>query len=417
MSQNQEPNSDDSFARRSPVRGNLYADDALPLEDDEVEDEPQFRRVGKRVPVRRSGLPRKTTARLKLAFGALATLVVLGTVFFVGRDFLLHSPRFVLRDEANIEFSGAAPNSREAVMQVMRQSVGRNLFQISLDEQQRELEKIAWVETATVARLWPNRLRVEVRERVPVAFVAWGEQTELIDASGVILEMPLGGPNYSFPVIVGMNENEPLSTRAAQMKFYLRLIHELDSNKMHYSANLDEVDLSDPDDVKVMARGGLASMQVDLGTSDFLSKFMIFLSNIQKWEQERGKLESVDLRYGSEVILKAAAPDAAADQPAAPATNPPATEPAVQPKAEPKAKPEAKPELRTKSAAALKTKNKAEDQARSEVKTKSKTKSKAETKVEAEPATAKTKLKGKAEGRVKPEAGADRSRAAEKKRK
>ncbi len=30
---------------------------------------------------------------------------------------------------------------------------------------------------------------------------------------------------------------------------------------------------------------------------------MVFLSNVQKWEQERGKLESVDLRYGREVIL------------------------------------------------------------------------------------------------------------------
>ena len=35
----------------------------------------------------------------------------------------------------------------------------------------------------------------------------------------------------------------------------------------------------------------------------FLQRFMVFLSNVQKWEQERGKLESVDLRYGREVIL------------------------------------------------------------------------------------------------------------------
>ena len=64
-----------------------------------------------------------------------------------------------------------------------------------------------------------------------------------------------------------------------------------------------QVDLSDPEDVKVTAKGGTAPVLLHLGNESFLPRFMVFLSNVQKWEQERGKLESVDLRYGREVIL------------------------------------------------------------------------------------------------------------------
>jgi cell division protein FtsQ len=93
------------------------------------------------------------------------------------------------------------------------------------------------------------------------------------------------------------------------MNTFMRLVRELDAGDgstasiAQYSRNLDEVDLSDPGDVKVVAKGGSGPILLHLGNESFLPRFMVFLSNVQKWEQERGKLESVDLRYGREVIL------------------------------------------------------------------------------------------------------------------
>jgi len=124
----------------------------------------------------------------------------------------------------------------------------------------------------------------------------------------VVMDLPQGR-DYSFPVILGMSENEPLSTRAPRMKTFTRLMRELDEGgssaaaKPQYSRNLDEVDLSDPEDVKVLTKGGSGPILLHLGNENFLQRFMTFLSNVQKWEQERGKLKSVDLRYGHEVIL------------------------------------------------------------------------------------------------------------------
>ncbi len=327
MARNQGPPSDDPFYRRGPAPRNSFADDALPLdagltEDDGEEEQQQFRRASKRVPVRRGALPRKTASRVQTIAVLLLFFAALGAAVYQARNFAMHSWRFRVHSDNDIELAGAAPNSRTQVLDKMHEVVGRDVFQISLAERKQELEKIPWVESATVIRLWPNRFRVIVKERTPVAFIAIGDHIELIDAQGVLMEIPPAvQSDYTFPVILGMNENEPLSTRAPRMRTFTRLMHELDGGdsgaqpNAQYSRNLDEVDLSDPDDVKVTVKGGSGPIVLHLGNADFLQRFMVFLTNVQKWEQERGKLESVDLRYGREVILN---PDmhAAPPQPA-----------------------------------------------------------------------------------------------------
>jgi cell division protein FtsQ len=328
MARNQGPPFDDPFYRRGKADRNSFADDALPLnsglDEEEADDEqPQFRRANKRVQVRRGALAPKTASRMRAVLTAVLVLGALTAAAYEAHSFGTHSWRFRLRSDADIELAGEAPNSRAQVSEKMHEVVGRNIFQISLEERRQELEKIPWVETASVVRIWPNHLRVMIHERTPVAFVALGERVELVDAHGVLMELPLRR-EYSFPVILGMNENEPLSTREPRMKIFMRLMHELDEGdgrsaaKAQYSRNLEEVDLSDPEDVKVLANGGSGPILLHLGNENFLQRFMVFLTNVQKWEQERGKLKSVDLRYGHEVILN---PDM---QAAAPPTPPPA---------------------------------------------------------------------------------------------
>ncbi|PSH04536.1 MAG: hypothetical protein CXZ00_06875 [Acidobacteria bacterium] len=310
MARNQESPYDDPFCRRGQAGRDSIADDVLPLNAGLAEDEQQFQRGRKRVAVRRVTVPRKTASRaLKLALAVLL-LAVLVAVVYNSYNFAVHSWRFRIRTEKDIELANDAPNSRARVLETMHESIGRNVFQISLARVKQDLQRISWVETASVSRIWPNHIRVMVKERTPVAFVAIGDRIELIDAQGVLMEVPPGtSSEYSFPVIRGMNESEPLSTRAPRMKSFMRLMRELDEGddgkqtKMQYSHNVDEVDLSDPDDMKVMAKGGSGQILLHLGNENFLRRFMVFLSNVQKWEQERGKLESVDLRYGREIIL------------------------------------------------------------------------------------------------------------------
>ena len=169
----------------------------------------------------------------------------------------------------NIEVTGMQNVTKAQIMEVMGGDIGRNIFFIPLAQQKAQLEQIPWVESASVMRFVPNRLKVEIHERTPVAFARVGPRISLIDAGGTLMDLP-PKHKYSFPVILGMNPGEPLSTRAPRMKIYTRLVGELDSGGARYSQDLSEVDLSDLEDVKVRVNDPAGDVLVHLGSSDYL---------------------------------------------------------------------------------------------------------------------------------------------------
>jgi len=276
-------------------------DDARLLDLD-AEQESPFLRAQKRVSVRRSPLPRKTATRLLWVAIAvcIAAATALGAAMFYHYE--EHSWRFRLDSSDNIEMAGLSNITRAQVMEVMGGDIGRNIFFIPLDQRQKQLQQIPWVAAASVMRFAPNRIKIQIRERVPVAFARVGSKVMLIDASGVLMDLT-NKKRFSFPVIIGMSANEPLSTRSIRMKMFNELVRELDSSGGHYSQDLSEVDLTDPEDVKVLTNDPAGEVLVHLGSANFLDRFKIYVAHLREWRQQFDKLESVDLRYDQQIIV------------------------------------------------------------------------------------------------------------------
>src|SRR6202521_3347276 len=276
-------------------------DDAR-LVDLDVDEESPFLRGQKRVSARRSSLPKKTASRLLWAVVAALVVCAASLAAAAMYHYGEHSWRFRVESSDNIEVTGMQNVTKQQIMEVMGADIGRNIFFIPLAQQKAQLEQIPWVESASVMRFVPNRLKVEIQERTPVAFARVGPRISLIDASGALMELT-STKKYSFPVILGMNAAEPLSTRAPRMKVYNELARELDSGGAHYSQDLSEVDLSDLEDVKVRVNDPSGEVLVHLGASDYLRPYKIYVSHAREWRQQFDKLESVDLRYENQIIV------------------------------------------------------------------------------------------------------------------
>ncbi len=287
-----------------PAREEL--DDArlvdLDLVDLDVDEESPFLRAQKRVSARRSSLPKKTASRLLWAALAAAILCVAAIAAAALYEYGERSWRFRVESSDNIEVTGMQNVTKAQIMEVMGADIGRNIFFIPLAQQKAQLEQIPWVESASVMRFVPNRLKVEIHERTPVAFARVGPRISLIDGGGTLMELPQKH-KYSFPVILGMNPGEPLSTRAPRMKAYDQLVEELDSGGARYSQDLSEVDLSDLENLKVRVNDPAGDVLVELGSSDFLKRYKTYVSHVQEWRQQFQKLESVNLRYDNQVIV------------------------------------------------------------------------------------------------------------------
>ena len=276
-------------------------DDARLL-DLEMEKESPFLRAQKRVPARRSALPQKTRARVLWALAAIAIAAITAAAWAALYHYGEHSWRFRLESSDDIEMSGLKNVTRAQVMEVMGGDIGRNVFFIPLDQRQKQLEQIPWVESASVMRFAPNRIQLQIHERTPVAFARVGSKIMLVDSGGALMELSTK-KRYSFPVIVGMSLTEPLSAREARMRIYNQLIRELDSGGARYSEDISEVDLSDPEDVKVLTNDAEGEVLVHLGSANYLERFKIYVAHLREWRQQFHKLESVDLRFDRQIIV------------------------------------------------------------------------------------------------------------------
>jgi cell division protein FtsQ len=293
--------------------GREEAQDARLLDLD-VEQEAPFLRVQKRVSVRRGSLPKKTVTRLTWAAVAIGIVFVCGITVAALYHYGERSWRFRVESSDDIDISGLSNVTRGQVMEVMGGDIGRNIFFVPLAQRKTQLEQIPWVESASVMRFVPNRLKVEIHERTPVAFARVGSRILLTDAVGTLMELP-SRKKYSFPVIVGMNSGEPPSTRAARMKIYNDVVIQLDAGGARYSQELSEIDLTDPDDVKVMANNRSGEVLVHLGSANYLDRYKIYVTHLQEWQQQFDKLESVDLRYDRQIIVNPDLQGAARQQP------------------------------------------------------------------------------------------------------
>lgn len=293
-------------SRSARVASNYGVEEDDPADYADIYDEPTFKRQRGALKVNvRKGLPKSWIGRGAFALGFLAVIGVIFAGLAGLRSALLHDSRFVLPTSENIQIVGNHNVTRSEVLSVFGADLERNIFRVPLDERRADLERLPWVQHATVMRLLPNRIRVAITERTPVAFVRHGSQIGMVDATGVLLDMPpdaAADPHYSFPVLTGLSVNDPLSTRAARMAIFLRFMQALGAQ----SSSISEADVSNPEDLKAVVSGGGSDILVHFGDEDFLHRYQEFEQHLPAWKQQYPRLAAADMRYDRQVVLEMA---------------------------------------------------------------------------------------------------------------
>jgi cell division protein FtsQ len=282
----------------------------MPLEMDEADEGPSDRgrsRKNKEAPHSRWWRPASTVGRVLLGLGALTVATFLAVSAFAFKNFLERDARFRIAGTSNIQATGLSEVNRSDMLPVFGEDVGRNIFFVPLAERRKQLEQIPWIEHATVMRLLPDQIRVSVVERRPVAFLRQGQRIGLVDSNGVLLSMPpavMSQHHYSFPVVTGIDGRDPLVSRRNRMTVYLRLLGELDANGKHLSDQISEIDLTDPEDARVLMPEQGTDIVAHFGEDNFLERYQRYKAHIAEWRQQYPKLAEVDLRYEQQVVLE-----------------------------------------------------------------------------------------------------------------
>jgi cell division protein FtsQ len=309
--------------RRPPASVEEFSDPAFADREDDVIHRP--RGAGVRVSFTGGLVPRTLWGRIAAGGGLLVLIGGSIAAVLAVRSFINHDPHFVVESSSSVEIAGNSHLSHAQLLSVFGEDVERNIFRIPLDDRRAELESLPWVQHATVMRLLPDRVRVSIVERSPIAFVRQGHQMGLVDGNGVLLDFGTGdnaaspASKYSFPVVLGISQSDPLSTRAARMHLYQEFLAALDANGENLSHTLSEIDISEPEDVRAMVPDGTGGeLLVHFGQERYLERYHRYQEHLAEWKQQYPHLASVDLRYEQQAVLQMQ-PGTSADTPSTPA--------------------------------------------------------------------------------------------------
>jgi cell division protein FtsQ len=290
-----------TMSRNAAADSDSYRPDLL------HEDEPRYLRRQKPVEIRRKKFGGRSASfyRRAFVFGIAATALIAAAA--LAGDFLYHSQQVALLKPDQVELSGNRIVSRDAVLQQFARDRGHSVLSIPLDARRAAIEELSWVESASVQRILPNRIRVEITERTPVAFLRNGTELALIDAHGVILDRPRG-EDIQFPIITGLSDNMAREERGRRMQTYQEFIKGVDLVRAGSSDRVSEIDLSNPKDLRAVMTGIAApndaqAVTIQFGQSDFAGKFRLVVDNFAQWQASNGRVRTIDLQYSRQVIL------------------------------------------------------------------------------------------------------------------
>jgi cell division septal protein FtsQ len=263
----------------------------LPLNQEE-EQEPPFLRPKTRTRVRR---PRRgPLGRTILAAQAAAMLLLAGLAGWAGYARVMASERLRV---AKVDVRGSRFLSEQEVRELLGSAVGDNILGLDIEALKARLRSSPWVADAAISRALPDTLRVEIRERAPLA-LAEAEQLQLMDEDGTLIE-PYGPRTAAFdlPIVRGLKgaSAEVLRDRAQRAGGLLRDLGEL-------SAEVSEVDVEAAGELKVVLRG--AGEVLRMGGPPYRGKLQTYLELREDLGRRCPEAEYFDLRFKDRIFAK-----------------------------------------------------------------------------------------------------------------
>jgi cell division protein FtsQ len=287
--------------------------DYLPA-DALAEEEPKYLRRQKPVEIRKRKFNRKAWPLYRRVVTGIVAAVLLGFAIYQAAIYFLYSPSVMMESADQIEIQGNRFVSPDAIVEKFSADMHHSVVRVPLGERRKALESLAWVEHADVQRVLPNRIRVEVTERTPVAFLRGVNDLSLMDADGVILERSAEG-EFRFPVVSGITESMPRNVREQRMKLFVQFMKDIEQGQPGADDRISEVDLSDAGDVRATITGlgagspsgAGAPVLVHFGDSDFANRYHLLAENVDQWRASAGRVDSVDLRFAKQVVVNSEA--------------------------------------------------------------------------------------------------------------
>ncbi len=197
--------------------------------------------------------------------------------------------------------------SEEEVKALAGIDVNQRLFEVDLYDARLKIQKSSFVNQAAVTRDVPNRIRISIEERVPVAIVV-GDRMLHLDSEGFVLPPVRSEYMFDLPVLTGLPKNSALlpgkqtfSPHVREALALLFLAKEMNEELYH---RISEVHRESNGDILLYTAE--FGVPVLFGQGDIMRKIAKFDAFWTEVVLHHGaaELQYVDLRFEDQVVVR-----------------------------------------------------------------------------------------------------------------
>jgi len=230
---------------------------------------------------------RKNRLRRRLANGIgevfssltlLISIVVLTALFIYMYSYLLSTPYFNIRETS---VRGMKELTEKDILLMAAIKPGLNIFAVNAGEVERRVAVNPWIKNVYVGREFPDRLVVDVRERVPIALVKQSSDFYLMDSDGLVFKKLAKGDEVDLAIITGVNVQDKTKTRLLSDTISLLKIFS-GSNLYSFLGAISEAHIDEVFGLSLLTDKGLF---LKMGMDDFerkLRKLALVLNDMEK---------------------------------------------------------------------------------------------------------------------------------------
>jgi cell division protein FtsQ len=242
----------------------------------------------------------KIAARFSLVLLTVFVLVSIFVYAFTSERFKVHS----------VVFHGCKQAKPKQLETMIRRDFPENILRIDLHRLKTRLEKEPWIRKVEIRRILPSELIIYVQERSPSAILELNGELMLADSEGFLLDAY--DPQYGrldTPVLKGLVGKDAaeywlnFQENAGRIRQALDMISELGSGSPAYVSQISEVDISDPNNLKILLVDDPA--EVFLGEKDYLKRFQKLMDNLNVYQDVKSQhndIAWVDLRHTGKIV-------------------------------------------------------------------------------------------------------------------
>lgn len=188
-----------------------------------------------------------------------------------------------------VQVIGVRNSEQQSIQKILLPLVRKGFFLVDVDLIKEKLLQFPWISTASVKRVWPGEIIIQVTEKIPVA--RWNDQS-LLSSNGEIYTPERKSFPSGLPIFIA-----PEGEQIHMLKYYAQLALLLKP----LNIKMVRFELSDAQSWYVTFDNG---MKLNVGYKDILTRISHFVKVYPKIIGERAnQVDYVDLRYSNGLAI------------------------------------------------------------------------------------------------------------------